>query len=341
MDLTLDAEQEQIADITAAFARDRLPLDRMHDITGTKSETQTRLWQEMAEMGWFAMTLDEAMGGVGYSICEEVLVFRELGRQLAAPRTLFTVLGAKAAGAAGRAELARAFATGHATVALAVREDFETDADSLAKRRLYDFEGASHALAIDADRVRLIELEGIVPQAMSSLDKSVSMAIEDLSDAGIAVDIENSAIASSATLLQAAMFLGVAEACLDMITEYAKIRETFGKPIGSYQAVRHPCADMAIRCEAAWAQIRFAALLLSGDEASQHDAGPHIASARLMAEDAAVRNADDNIQLHGGIGVTEEFTAHYFLKRVHTMTRWFGTRREHLALLVDTPVSAF
>jgi alkylation response protein AidB-like acyl-CoA dehydrogenase len=133
----------------------------------------------------------------------------------------------------------------------------------------------------------------------------------------------------------AAMLVGIAEASLDQIVDYAKVRETFGKKIGSWQAVRHPCADMAVRLEAARAQLWFAATAM---KEGRGDAGVHLDAAKYLANQAALANADTNIQLHGGIGVTDEHHAHLYLKHALVLARLFGGRREVLGRLLHAEV---
>src|SRR5262249_4734344 len=129
----------------------------------------------------------------------------------------------------------------------------------------------------------------------------------------------------------AAMQVGVAETALALIVEYAKIRETFGRKIGTYQAVRHSCADMALRSEAARCQLWSAAAAL---KERRGDAEVHLDAAKHLANRAAVANADANIQLHGGIGVTDEHDAHVLLKHALLLARLFGDRRALRARLL-------
>ena len=128
----------------------------------------------------------------------------------------------------------------------------------------------------------------------------------------------------------------IAEATRDMSSEYAKIRVQFGPPIGVNQAIKHACADMALRAEAASAQLLFAAL--SVDE-GRSDAAFQVAAARIVATDAAVENATRTIQVHGGMGYTFEHDAHLFLKRARVLDRVLGDSRSQMAALIDLPAA--
>jgi alkylation response protein AidB-like acyl-CoA dehydrogenase len=130
----------------------------------------------------------------------------------------------------------------------------------------------------------------------------------------------------------------MAEATRDMAVEYAKTRQQFGKAIGSFQAIKHLCADMAIRAEAAVCQVIFAALVESERRAG---ARFHSVAARLVAVEAALQNAAQNIQVHGAIGFTAEAEAHLFIKRAHVLEQlWGNTRQQRRQMLaVEMPES--
>ena len=339
MDLLLDNEQQQIVDATKSFVSDQLPIERLHGRDIPSSQLADDLWKGIAELGWLSMTLNEDSCGVGYSDVEECLVFRELGRMCSPPRILFTALAAKVAERSGCNELASRLARGETAAGYAAKENYGGHQSALSSR-VFEYQDADYGLSMDDELAQLVDTRGVVFEPRLGLDRSVSMAISDLSDCPVVAETPVQPVHQSAVLLQAAMYVGMAEATTSMIVEYAKVRETFGKPIGSYQAVRHPCADMAIRAETARCQLFYASLVLSESEKCEtSDVDLHVSSARVLAEQAACKNSDDNIQLHGGIGVTDEFTAHYFLKRAQTMRFWFATNREHLSTVLSTPMT--
>jgi alkylation response protein AidB-like acyl-CoA dehydrogenase len=174
-------------------------------------------------------------------------------------------------------------------------------------------------------------------QPLPCLDKSIASARANLASCKVVATATDAAVRQAGTLLLAAMMVGMAEATCELIVEYAKIRETFGRAIGTYQAVRHPCAEMAVRCEEAKAQLYYAAVSLR-DRAV--DADLHVAAARVLAQNAALKNADACIQLHGGIGVTDDYDAHLFLKRANVLKHWFGTVKDDLRRVLAAPLAA-
>ncbi len=334
MDLLPTSEQQQIIDSAVAFIGDRLPLSRLRGLPPRAETLSSETWKQLGALGWLGLGLETSSDDMGYGPMEEVLLFRELGRVVAPPRILFTVAAAHAAAAAGDTALAERLALGAAPTALAVREDFDAPSGSIGLRRLYEIEGATVALAIDGDDAWLIDISSMEFPVRPCLDSSISMSVADLGDLPVLCHVTNPAIGLRAALLLSAYQVGIAETAVEMIVNYAKVRQTFGRPIGAYQAVRHPCAEMSCRAEEARALVFLASISLS-DRAP--DGALQISAACALAEAAARQNADDNIQLHGGIGVTEEFDAHHLMKRAVVSAHWFGDRRAHLARVLSTP----
>ena len=121
--------------------------------------------------------------------------------------------------------------------------------------------------------------------------------------------------------------LGIAEATLELAVEYAKGREQFGRPIGSFQAVKHMLADMFVRQEVCRAAVYAAGATC--DDPLVGDVERAVSSAKLSAGEAALQNARACIQVHGGMGYTWEVAAHYYLKRCWVLESLFGTCEEH------------
>ena len=121
--------------------------------------------------------------------------------------------------------------------------------------------------------------------------------------------------------------VSLAERTVEMSVEYAKVRRQFGKPIGVFQAIKHRCADMAVRAEVARSVATYAAVALAE---SEPDAARHAGAAKALAGGAALANATDNIQNHGGMGYTWESDAHLYLKRARVLEHVCGSRMAHL-----------
>jgi hypothetical protein len=199
--------------------------------------------------------------------------------------------------------------------------------------RLLGSHDAALALHVESDRARLIDVSVTETAVRPSLDPATGMrAIARGTPRTVAVSSSSQGdVWSLGQLGVAAMLVGVAESALTLIVEYAKVRETFGRKIGTYQAVRLACADMALRGEAARCQLWSAAAAL---KERRLDAHVHLDAAKHLANRAAVMNADVDIQLHGGIGVTEEHHAPLLLKHSVLLARLFGSKRALLARLL-------
>ena len=298
------------------------------------------LWAKIAEMGWLGMALSEEAGGVGYTEVEEMLVFRELGRVCAPIEIMASVLAGKICDEAGCFELAGEFARGETVASIAVSGDYNRPADDLNDHVIFGTDEARYTVRLMEGRAKLLDLEGLNVQAHSTVDKSIRMGKCDLSGADLIAETDSSRISDTANLLVSSLFQGIAEQVTNDIVEYAKIRETFGRPIGTYQAVSHPIANMKIRAEASRAQLFYAALVLANGGGSR-DVNLHLSSARLLCEESARQNVKDNIQLHGGIAVTDEFVAHFYLKRTLVLQRLISNKFAQTELVLNAEMSPF
>lgn len=317
MYLAPEGQELEIAEAARAFLTDAVPLDRL---LGTgEPDLRDEARRAMAELGWFGLAVPEAEGGSGLSEVEHVLFFRELGRLCGPIGVLAQCLAANAATDAG---LRAAILAGETGVALAVRTD--------GGFRLLGTPDAAHAVLVDPQGASLVPLAGVTAEDRPGLDPCDTMRLAATLPDPVGRRV-GARVWGLGQLGTAAMLVGIAEAALDLIVDYAKVRETFGRKIGAWQAVRHPCADMAVRVEAARAQLWFAA---TAAREGRSDAVAHIVAAKHLANEAAQRNADSNIQLHGGIGVTAEHGAHLLLKRSLLLGRLFGTRQDLLGDLL-------
>jgi hypothetical protein len=282
MDLTPNSDQSTFQAATADWCRDNMPLD------GARNRPE-HLWRELAEMGWTGMTA----AGMGLDHATEALVFAELGRALAPVGLLSTAVAARWIG-------------GDARVALAIPDEKLT--------RVFDPQDCVSALGIWGDRAGLLMLPASL-DTETGLDLSapyatiaLGLAPNPLDDPGAALHLQ---------LLAAAYGVGVADAARDMASNYAKVREQFDRPIGWFQSLKHICADMAVRCEVARSQLYYAACAL---DACADDAAFHAAAAKRLADSSALDNGRANIQVHGGIGMTDEAVPHLCLKRAHLLS---------------------
>lgn len=324
MRLALDEEETHIADQARKILTDTVPIARLHH--GEAPQLSAKARHTIAEFGWFGLMLSEQAGGAGMSEIEFALFFREVGRQCAPIELLCQSLAVMLA--ADRPEVVNSLLSGQRGVSLLLKDD----ADS----RLLGVQGG-YAIEVDPTSARLIDLGMQGGQSLSSLDPAVQMHTVPGREFTVVGETSDPAIWHRGQLATAAMLVGITEAALEQIVEYARIRETFGKPIGSYQAVRHPCADIAVRLEAARCQLWFAAAAMKEGRA---DAIGHLGAAKHLANECAAFSTDLNIQLHGGIGVTDEHDAHILMKHALLLRRLFGSKRRLLNELLHADFGA-
>jgi alkylation response protein AidB-like acyl-CoA dehydrogenase len=319
-DLLPTEDQSMIQDSVASFLADRLPVERLRDTAAAGGGAERAEWAGLAEIGVFGMGLAEDKGGVGYDLAEEVIAARELGRNLVSSNVLATMLAAHLA--ADRPELVADLAAGVSRAAFAnLGEAGETSA------QLIDAEGADHFVAWDETSAFLFPAAGAANRTVkAAMDDTLQVERADL--AGLTR--HGVSLAQRADVLVCAYLTGIAEAAVAMAVEYAKTRQQFDQPIGAFQAIKHACADMAVRAEAARAQTFYAALAVQTADPS---AATEVAAARLIARRSAIENAKANIQIHGGMGFTQESTAHLYLKRALTMATLNASLGRDLARL--------
>ena len=339
MDLLPSPEQQEIIDVVAGFLADHFPTSRLRERAGEPASFDAATWAECGELGWFALGLSEELGGVGYGMIEESLVFRELGRYLAPGPFVASSLGARVAAAAGSSELAASIAGGASPVALAAPRSGDPVAfgDTIAGTfHVIDGPGATHYLVVTETDAALVEAGAAgTLEPVPSLDEGTRVARLTVNAAPVAARLPGGEAAElwlRGTVLVSAMLTGVVEATRDQSARYAKERVQFGRPIGVNQAIKHACADMALRAEAAGTQLVFAALSIDG---ARPDRAFQVASARVVATQAAITNAAANVQVHGGMGYTYEHDANLYVKRVRILDRMLGGLRQHLADLLQ------
>jgi alkylation response protein AidB-like acyl-CoA dehydrogenase len=316
MKFVLASEQLEVGVVAAKFLSDRLPLPMVRQLADHADSGASALavdesiWARCAELGWFGLGVPASLGGVGCGPVEEVMLFTELGRHLAPGPYASTAIAGWLAAASGEHVLAGEIFQGERRAGLVVG-DF-----------ILDGEPGGLVVRVDRTSCELFEIDQL--DALPSVDPSVRLA--RLASGPKVLRLEDPLLAARAQLLISAMELGIADAVLDMSVEYAKTRHQFGKPIGTFQAVKHRCSDMAIRVHAARAQTLFAGFHV---EARTDDAAFQAAAAKTIATRAAKLNTADNVQNHGAIGFTVEHDAGLFARRAHMLEYALGG--EHAA----------
>jgi len=291
------------------------------------SANSTEIWSAATELGWTGLALPEEFGGSGYGLPELCVVLECLGRQLAPGPLLSSVSAAlvidRCAPKPVRAELLPGLASGTSTGALGVSGTVTVAADGSASGQSPAVLGAPDAgvlVLVAGDDVVIVDsaADGVTVTALEGLDPTRSIGAVTLDGAAVPSDrVLRGAARPARTvfrILGAAEAVGVSWAVLDMAVEYARVREQFGRTIGTFQAVKHHAANMLVAAEVATAATWDAARADDLDSAWFPAA---VASA--LANRAQVFTTQTNIQLHGGIGYTWEHDAHLYLRRARTL----------------------
>lgn len=315
MDFQPTEDQKALREGIRSFCEGEIPNERFPELEKSKGFDRA-LWDELAEMGVFALRLPEEKGGVGLGYSDAVLVFEELGRRLVPGPLVWTHL------AAGLIEGADSGATVVGGIDL--------------------FQGESTPIVIEyldhLDVLLVLRADGIErldPRTLSARESEIPLDpltpihhVESLPRGERIADADSARrMRLAGAAIVSGQQLGLAEGALDLANAYAKGREQFGRPIGGFQAVKHILAEMFVRQEAARGGAYNAGATLDTPEVA--DTQRAVSSAKLTAGDGAIRNARSCIQVHGGMGFTWEVVAHYYLKRAWVLENSFGTRDEH------------
>jgi alkylation response protein AidB-like acyl-CoA dehydrogenase len=308
MDFELSSDQRDLQDGVRKLCEGRFPMEVVRGLEDSFG-VDAALWQELADAGVFTLRVPEEAGGVGLGAAESVLVFEELGRACV-PGPLVASELAASNEIVGIVERTR----GPAVIEyLPVLERLLVVDDG----GVYEVEVSS----LDAEKVER-PLDVLTPVwAVNRLPIGSQVGDADLA----------TRVRLNGALLTAALQLGLSEACLDLAAAYAKERQQFDKPIGSFQAVKHLLADMLVRTEVARAAVYAAGVTV--DDPSVGDEVRAVSAAKVTAGEAAVRNGKAAIQVHGGMGFTWEVDVHLYLKRAWALDTNFGTPERHSELL--------
>lgn len=319
--ILLSDEEAMIADHVRSFLSAELPLERLRPKAAAVDAAA--IHRSMADLGWFSIGLPESSGGSGLGLVEEMLIQRELGRYVASPSCLAATLAGHIAAAADDIDLVREITSGLSGVGLAM---IRLDARGNAPAWIFDWAFGDRIVAWNDEGIGLFPAEALTQaQVHDCTDDSLRMhgGNLDLTKALHWIGREQSDLLQRLRILIAAALVGLADHACDLTIDYAKLREQFGKPIGSFQAVKHRAADMGVRTRLAWYQTNVACLKLM---AGADDASLQIDSALLLANEAAHENARASIQLHGAIGFQAECDVHWFMKRAHVYEQLVGGR---------------
>ncbi len=354
------AEQQDLRDMVRRFLADKSPAGEVRRLMASEAGYDPAVWAQLGPLGLTGLTVPEEHGGSGCGPVEQLIVCEEMGAALlCAPYLASAVLATSALLASGdkaaQADLLPQMASGATIATLAVPEDdgswtpgeFRVTARRSGDRYLLDgrksfvLDGTTAGVILVAASSdggpALFAVDGAAPglsrQAMPTLDMTRRQAVLTfggtpgrlVGEPGAAAGIVAQAVRAGVLAL-AAEQVGGAQRCLDMAVAYARVRHQFGRAIGSFQAVKHLCADMLLEVESA----RSAAYRAAWEAADGGADLPLIASlAKARCSEAFFRVAASNIQVHGGIGFTWDHDAHLYYRRAKSAEVMLGTPASH------------
>jgi alkylation response protein AidB-like acyl-CoA dehydrogenase len=370
VDFELSDDQVALRDAAASLLDARCPMSRVREISTTENRFDSELWASMANQGWLGIELPEEQGGLGLGMVETVVLCEQLGCRLAPVPFLGTVLAQRALtdalatgaldddrviGSLSAREWVERLARGEARGALAWsgRDDRVVATRGLANGDdSWTLTGRSD-LVVYAPIADLVVVFGRRPEgralfalaptgkdrpsAEPAMDLTRSVAWFDLHGErahAIGDEAAADALLDRAVTAVCAEMLGASTRALEITVQYAKDRVQFGRPIGSFQAVKHRCADMLVDLEGMRSSTYYAGWAVG---ALDLEAPSGASAAKIWCSDAAARIMGSALQVHGGIGFTWEHDLHLYLKRSQLDQVSFGdavAHRERLAKIL-------
>ena len=336
MPIALTDDHRELGEVARSFLTAQKARWAARELLDADEETRPPFWSELAELGWLGLHVGEEYGGSGFGLAELAVVIDELGRAVAPGPFVPTVAVSAVLDACGDAALKAKLLPGLVDGTLCGAIGFAGDlrlSDGAVSGDAGIVLGAGLAdvfLLAAGDDLVLVERNapGVAVLVPGNLDRTRRSGRVTLTDVAVGDAVLRGARAGAlarARTLFAAEAVGGASDCVDTAVAYAQVREQFGRTIATFQAVKHHCANMLVAAESAVACVWDAA------RAAGEDRGPDEAEFRLAAAAAAtlafpayLRNAELNIQVHGGIGFTWEHDAHLHLRRALTVQALLG-----------------
>jgi alkylation response protein AidB-like acyl-CoA dehydrogenase len=366
VDFDFDADQTALRDAVRTTLSRAIPREQLRAVIDGHDVIPDDLWRQFAELGWTALLVPEEHGGLGLGLVDMCVVMEEMGKlPLPGPFYSSAVLATLAATRLGLTDLLPALASGEARGTVAI-EEMGTTNDPLAdvatrasqsddgwhldglKPTVLDGEGVDWVLVIARDDTGVAAYLVDNPNATTvpSLDPTrrlarlelVSTPARRVGPPGDQTELLRRVLDDAAVMLCAEL-VGACDAAFALAAEYAKVRVQFGRPIGTFQAVKHIAADMLQALTLARVGTHKAAW---ASDADAPDREVTAAMAKAWVGEAAVHVTADTIQIHGGVGFTWECDAHLYYKRAKANDLLLGRQgwqRRRVADLILGPVA--
>ncbi|TRW80004.1 acyl-CoA dehydrogenase [Mycolicibacterium sp. 018/SC-01/001] len=328
MSATISDEQFAARELVRDWAAGSHSVEAVRDVEQGAADAWRGPFAALAGLGTFGVALPEELGGADGTVADLCAMLEEAGAGLIPGPVSTTALATLVLGDSDR-ELVEALAAGQRTAGVALRADVTLTGETVSGT-------AATVLGATADGVLILPAgdvwvlvdatsDGVVVEPLKATDFSRPLARVSLDGApATTLAVPTRRVVDLAATVAAAEAAGVARWLLTTAAEYAKVREQFGKPIGSFQAIKHMCAEMLLRSEQA--SVAAADAARAADESDDEQLAIAAALAASVGIDAAKANAKDCIQVLGGIGITWEHDAHLYLRRAYGIGQFLGGR---------------
>jgi alkylation response protein AidB-like acyl-CoA dehydrogenase len=327
MNFDFTDDQRSIKSTAKDFLAARYKTDKLRELAEA-GEYDDAIWDEMRELGWAGIFVDEEYEGQGLGMVELVILMEEMGYALAPSPFFSNAAAGLLIQHAGSDEQKQRWLPGIASGEAPGTVGIVTNGRAPL---VPDAEGAAVIVLVDGDQATVVERSAAEVEKVDTIDSTRRFA-SVASGGGEALGGDVQAGLDRVATALAGELTGVAQRTMEMAVDYAKERKQFERPIGSYQAVSHRCAQMLMEVESARALTYFAAYAADSEPDELSLAA---SAAKAYASDAGWRVSASSLQVHGGIGFTWEHDLHFFLKRAKTDGHLFGTARQHRDRVAD------
>jgi alkylation response protein AidB-like acyl-CoA dehydrogenase len=371
MDFELSADQKLLLDTVSSFAKRESPVSRLRSLREDPVGWQRPIWKRIGDLGWLAIALPEEAGGLGGSFVDAAIVLEQLGATLVPEPYVPTLLAATAIARRGdEAQRERFLApalAGDESLAFAWAEDgtrfsasspkvlatATPDGFTLSGTKVFVDNGhAADRLVVTArgegSATSLFVVDpkapGVTVHAFPTIDGHRAARIR-FDDVKLGPDARLGDAGTAAALVSELLDLGAAAACaeavgvmrtvLAMTCDYLRTREQFGVKIGSFQALAHRAVDMFVETELSRSITMIASLKVSSTDPVERMSAISAAKAQIFESGRFV--TQQAIQLHGGIGVTDEHDIGLYFKRMHVLMTAFGDEEHHVGRFASLP----
>jgi alkylation response protein AidB-like acyl-CoA dehydrogenase len=322
MNFDFSDDQQAIKRTAKDLLADRFKLEHVRELAEAGGYDED-VWKELCELGWPGIFIDEAYGGQGLGVVELIILMEELGYALAPLPFLSNAAAGLVIQAAGSEEQKQRWLPGIASGELSAAAGLLRGDEA---KLVPDGAEAEVIALCGPDGVRVVERSAAEVEPVATMDATRRFARVRANGAGEALEGDPGPGIGAGLLAVSAELTGVAQRAMEMAVEYARDRKQFGRPIGSYQAVSHRCAQMLLETEGARSATYYGAWTADAEPESLELAA---SMAKAYASDAGWRVCSSSLQVHGGIGFTWEHDLHFFLKRSKVNALLWGSASEH------------